>query len=81
MYCIKIFLRHPQFLDGSYTTKFVDEEMADKKQESFFSFVDNDVFVVAAAIEAYKSAKLNDVSHQKLAHKWRYFGRVEQLRD
>ena len=73
-------LEHPKFLDGSYTTQFIAKHLSSNESKKFFTFVDEDAFVVAAAIEAYKNARVNDVSEQKLARQWRKIGRVRQLR-
>ena len=45
---------HPTFFDGSYTTQFIDQQVAGKKQRELFMFVDEHVFLIAAAITAYK---------------------------
>lgn len=73
-------LDHPKFLDGSYTTQFIAQHLQGREKKEFFTLVDEDAFVVAAAIEAYKNARVNDVSKQKLARKWRHMGRHRQLR-
>ena len=63
----KNILVHPTFLDGSYTTQFIDKQVAGKKQRELFMFVDEDVFWIAAAIEAYNQSKSKDVSDYNLA--------------
>ena len=76
-------LMHKKFLDGSYTTEFIEKFM--KKRESlktekdFFMFVDNDVFLIAAAIEAYKHGRHFDVSDQKLGSEWKKLGKLKSL--
>ena len=76
----KNILKHPQFLDGSYTTQFIEKEIAGKTQNELFMFVDEDVFLICAAIEAYKNSKSGDVSEYNLASQWKEFGRKSQMR-
>jgi acetyl-CoA carboxylase, biotin carboxylase subunit len=73
-------LVHPTFLDGTYTTQFIDQQVAGKKQRELFMFVDDHVFLIAAAITAYRDSKTRDVSEYNLASQWRKYGRQKQLR-
>ena len=75
----KNILAHPTFVDGSYTTQFIDREIFGKKQK-LFMFVDEDVFLITAALEAYKDAKGRDVSQYNMASRWKNSGRNKQLR-
>lgn len=72
-------LAHPTFLDGSYTTQFIDRDIAGKKQK-LFMFVDENVFLISAALEAYQQAKGRDVSQYNIASRWKAFGRSKQMR-
>lgn len=76
----KNILVHPTFLDGSYTTQFIDQQLAGKKQKELFMFVDDHVFIIAAAITAYNDSKTRDTSEYNLASQWRKIGRLRQLR-
>lgn len=76
----KNILEHPKFLDGSYTTQFIAQEISGKKQRELFMFVDEHVFLISAAIEAYNHGKAKDVTGFHLASRWRQFGRMRQLR-
>ncbi|MBX7230697.1 MAG: acetyl-CoA carboxylase biotin carboxylase subunit [Bdellovibrionales bacterium] len=76
----KNILVHPTFLDGTYTTQFIDQQVAGKEQRELFMFVDEHVFLIAAAITAYNDAKSRDVSEYNLASHWRKLGRLRQLR-
>ena len=76
----KNILGHPTFIDGSYTTQFIDQQVAGKKQRELFMFVDNDVFLIAAAIEAYNQSKSKDVSDYNFASQWKKAGRLKALR-
>lgn len=76
----KNILCHPKFIDGSYTTQFIDNEIAGKKQRELFMFVDEHVFLISAAVEAYIEAKSRDVSKYKLASRWKQYGRHRQIR-
>jgi acetyl-CoA carboxylase biotin carboxylase subunit len=77
----KNILVHPTFLDGSYTTQFIDQQIAGKTQRELFMFVDDDVFLIAAAIEAYNQSKSKDVGDYNLASQWKKTGRVKALRN
>ncbi len=76
----KNILIHPKFLDGSYTTQFLDKEVAGKAQRELFMFVDDEVFLISAAIEAYNSRKSRDVSEMNVASQWRRTGRQKAMR-
>ncbi len=76
----KNILIHPKFLDGSYTTQFLDKEVAGKKQRELFMFVDEEVFLISAAIEAYNSSKSQDVSDINVASQWKRSGRNQGMR-
>ena len=53
----KNILLHKHFLDGTYTNNFIEEEMSGKNRKEFSSFVDEKVFLISAAIMAYKKHK------------------------
>jgi acetyl-CoA carboxylase, biotin carboxylase subunit len=72
-------LNHPTFKGGAYTTQFLDKEMAGRKQK-LFMFVDEDIFLITAALEAYQDAKNRDVAQFNLASRWKQYGRVKQMR-
>lgn len=76
----KNILVHPTFLDGTYTTQFIDQQLAGKKQRELFMFVDEHVFLIAAAIQAYQDSKSRDVSEYNLASQWRRNARQKSLR-
>jgi len=76
----KNILVHPTFLDGSYTTQFIDQQVAGRKQRELFMFVDDHVFIISAAITAYNDSKSKDVSEFNLLSQWRRFGRQRSLR-
>ncbi|MCB9027304.1 MAG: acetyl-CoA carboxylase biotin carboxylase subunit [Bdellovibrionaceae bacterium] len=76
----KNIIRHPSFVDGSYTTQFVDKELTGKKHRELFMFIDDSVFLIAGAIEAYKHQSSKDFSKLSLASRWKDSGRVHQLR-
>ncbi|OFZ19344.1 MAG: acetyl-CoA carboxylase biotin carboxylase subunit [Bdellovibrionales bacterium RBG_16_40_8] len=76
----KNILAHPTFLDGSYTTQFIDNEIVGKKQK-LFMFVDEEVFLITAALEAYRDAKERDVSQLNIASRWKNLGRKKQMRN
>jgi acetyl-CoA carboxylase biotin carboxylase subunit len=75
----KNILAHPTFIDGSYTTQFIDRDLVGAKHK-LFTFVDEDVFLISAALEAYKDAKGRDVSQYNIASRWKNVGRKKQMR-
>ncbi|MBC87561.1 MAG: acetyl-CoA carboxylase biotin carboxylase subunit [Bdellovibrionaceae bacterium] len=77
----KNILSHPQFIDGTYTTQFIDTEIAGNKQKDLFMFVDDNVFIISAAIVAYNEAKRRDTSRLNLVSRWKDVGRADQLRN
>ncbi|MBX3020433.1 MAG: acetyl-CoA carboxylase biotin carboxylase subunit [Bdellovibrionales bacterium] len=76
----KNLLMHPVFLDGSYTTQFIDQQIAGKKHRELFMFVDDKVFLISAAIEAYIQSKSRDVGDYNLASNWKKQGRLKSMR-
>lgn len=76
----KNILNHEKFLNGSYTTQFIDNEIAGRNQNDLFMFIDEDVFLITAAIEAYKNSAAQDVSQYSMRSRWKKFGRMRQLR-
>jgi len=77
----KNILVHPTFLDGSYTTQFIDQQIAGKKHRELFMFVDDHVFLIAAAIEAYNQSKARDVGDYNIASQWKRHGRLKSMRN
>ncbi|MEK6554799.1 MAG: acetyl-CoA carboxylase biotin carboxylase subunit [Bdellovibrionota bacterium] len=73
-------LSHPTFLNGSYTTQFIEKEIVSEKMKKLFMFVDEHVFLVTAAIEAFKDSKSRDVAQYTVASRWKQFGRQKQMR-
>lgn len=76
----KNILIHEKFIDGSYTTQFLDKELAGAEQKELFMFVDEEVFLIAAAIEAYNESKSRDVGDMNVASQWKRVGRQKGLR-
>ncbi len=75
----KSILEQPKFLDGSYTTQFIEKDFGDLKD--IFSRVDDRVFLISAAIEAYNYHK--DRGSWKANEKpsrWAVSGRNRSLR-
>jgi len=64
----KSVLSHPKFLDGSYTTQFIEQDF---KPTDMLQFVDSRVFLIAAAIEAYDSQKSQGVWDIKTNSRWK----------
>ncbi len=75
----KAIFDHPKFQDGSYTTQFVETQLSTKRG-SLFTYVDDRVFLITAAITAYNERKSKDVSDLTLASRWKDVGRKLSLR-
>ncbi len=75
----KSILAHPQFLDGSYTTQFIEKNFQVEEPE-LFKQVDDKVFLIAAAISAYQDRKSKDVRQLNVASHWKRIGRKLTLR-
>lgn len=75
----KAVLKSPKFIDGSYTTQFLDKNF-EMIEPELFKEVDDEVFLIAAAITAFNDRKSKDVRQLNLLSKWRNIGRKMQLR-
>jgi acetyl-CoA carboxylase biotin carboxylase subunit len=75
----KTILDHPTFLDGSYTTQFIEKNF-EVLEPAIFKAVEDPVFLIAAAITAYQDRKSKDVRRYSVASNWRRTGRKIQLR-
>jgi acetyl-CoA carboxylase biotin carboxylase subunit len=75
----KTILRHPKFLDGSYTTQFIEKNFQVLEPE-IFKEIEDPVFIIAAAITAYQDRQSKDVRRLNVASNWRRMGRKMQLR-
>ena len=76
----KNILKHEKFLDGSYTTQFIDQEIAGRDQQELFMFVDEKVFLISAAITAYKDNQSRDISQYNTFSRWKNLARRDGLR-
>ncbi len=72
-------LRHPTFVDGTYTTQFLEKNFEMIEPELFME-IDDPVFLIAAAITAYNDRKSKDVRQLNLFSNWKRVGRRMQLR-
>lgn len=75
----KSILKHPKFLDGTYTTQFLEKNF-EMIEPEMFKFVDDHVFLIAAAITAYNDRKSKDVRQYNVYPNWKKMGRRMQLR-
>jgi acetyl-CoA carboxylase biotin carboxylase subunit len=75
----KSILRAEQFLDGSYTTQFIEKHLQ-IKMPKLFRIVDDHVFLITAAIAAYNDKKAKNVSEYSVASRWKTLGRKGALR-
>ena len=76
----KNILSHEKFLDGSYTTQFIENEFSGKKQADLFTYINNDVFLISAAIELYLHGQKKSSYRTDSNHLWKEVGRTRQLR-
>ncbi|MDG0814981.1 acetyl-CoA carboxylase biotin carboxylase subunit [Bdellovibrio svalbardensis] len=72
-------LDHPTFRDGTYTTQFIEKNFEVIEPE-MFKQVEDPVFLIAAAIEAYNDRKSKDIRQLNVSSTWRRLGRKMQLR-
>jgi len=75
----KSILEEPKFLDGSYTTQFLEKDFTGYKD--LFRFVDDRVFLISAAIEAYNDRKAHGVWDLNLSSHWKVQARQDAMRD
>ena len=75
----KSILKHPKFLDGTYTTQFIEKNFEVLEPE-IFKDIDDPVFLISAAITAFKDRQSKDVRRLNVASNWRRIGRKIQLR-
>jgi acetyl-CoA carboxylase biotin carboxylase subunit len=75
----KTILNHPQFLDGSYTTQFIEKNFQ-IEEPKLFKMVDDRVFLIAAAITAFQDRKSKDVRQLNVASHWKRIGRKMSMR-
>ena len=71
-------LLHKHFLDGTYTNNFIEEKISGKNRKEFSSFVDERVFLISAAITAYKQHKKKRFSN--IPSRWKTKARQESVR-
>jgi len=76
----KNILEHHQFLDGTYTTQFVEKTLMGKQQKDLFMYVDEEIFLIAAAISAYNDSKSRDTSNFSTVSRWKQAARWNALR-
>lgn len=75
----KSILKHPKFLDGTYTTQFIEKNFEVLEPE-IFKDIDDPVFLISAAITAFQDRQSKDVRRLNVASNWRRIGRKIQLR-
>lgn len=75
----KTILDHPKFLDGSYTTQFIEKNF-EVIEPLLFKQVEDPVFLIAAAISAYNDRKSKDVRQLNVVSNWKRIGRKLVLR-
>lgn len=75
----KTILKHPKFLDGSYTTQFIEKNF-EIIEPDLFKEVDDHVFLIIAGIHALNDRKNKDVRQHNIPANWKRIGRRMQLR-
>jgi acetyl-CoA carboxylase biotin carboxylase subunit len=76
---LKTILDHPTFVNGSYTTQFIERNFQVEEPE-LFKEVDDEVFLITAAIAAYSDRKSKDVRQLNILSNWKRVGRKLALR-
>lgn len=76
----KNIIDHPKFLDGSYTTQFIDNELISTDKKTFFKYVNDEVFLIAAALSAFQENKNKKVENTSSMGRWRQVNRQEVLK-
>ncbi len=74
----KSILEEKEFLSGEYTTQSLEKDF--KHRADVFRFVDDRVFLISLAIEAYKQQKRASISNLSLQSRWKDIGRKEVMR-
>ncbi len=72
-------LDHPKFRDGTYTTQFIEKNF-EVIEPQIFKTIEDPVFLISAAIEAYKDRKSKDVRNLNIVSNWKRLGRKMVLR-
>jgi len=75
----KTILKHEKFQNGTYTTQFLDKNF-ELLEPEIFKDIDDDVFLIAAAITAYNDRKSKDVRQLNVISNWKRMGRKLMLR-
>ena len=76
----KSILKHNKFLSGEYTTQFCENDLKVETPD-LFKFVDDRVFLISAAISAYKDREKNPVEKKyEDITPWKLSGRDRGLR-
>ena len=72
-------LNHPLFLNGTYTNHFVEENLSGPGRKKLMSFVDEKVFLITAAIQAFRRQK-KPTGHPPPGSRWKNQSRMENVR-
>lgn len=75
----KCILDEPKFLDGSYTTQFLEKDFSGHKD--LFRFLDDRMFLITAAIEAYNDYKARGIWDLNLSSQWKTQARHDSMRN
>ncbi len=72
-------LNHKKFLDGTYTNHFVEATLSGKDKKELKSFVDDRVFLIVAAIQAFEKHKRGKKSGALGFSRWKNKSRMESV--
>lgn len=72
-------LESEKFINASYTTQFIEKNF-EILEPAFFKEVEDPVFLIVAAIQAYQDRKTRDVRQLNVPANWKRVGRRQQLR-
>ena len=73
---LRSILQSLQFIDGSYTTQFLDKQLNGNTSD----FFDDNIALIVSTIKVYKDNKQKYAKELKVKSEWRLKGRLESLR-
>ncbi|MAF91257.1 MAG: acetyl-CoA carboxylase biotin carboxylase subunit [Bdellovibrionaceae bacterium] len=75
----KSLIHEEAFRSGEYTTQFIDNDFSGSS-DNLFKFVDDRVFLISLAVEAYKNLKPKSTADHNIYSRWKDIGRQEGQR-
>ena len=72
-------LMQPEFIDGTYDNQFIDTKLIGKKGRELKVFLDDKVFLISAAIMAYKKHQKTSTNNPE-SEIWKHKAKTESVR-